>query len=167
MSREARLNEIKQQIAQLEWQRKQNDRLIKLGLESSKSLKAKDAVIQISLNNFAEKSTWQNAVIRDELSRPLVLSDQEMGQLLKQERISKERLQKYYETKHSATVKLISTTSQRSDAEKPHMVYRLEELNKVQRKVVDTLNSLSVEKPPLHNKFSGFPESDSFQKFMF
>jgi hypothetical protein len=87
-----RLVEIKQQIAQLEWRRKQNDRLLRIGLDSAKSLKQKDALIKISQNNLAIKSTWQTAVIRDELSRPLVLSDEEMSTLISSNKMAKTRL---------------------------------------------------------------------------
>jgi len=93
-SNSKRILEIEQQIAQLQWQRKQNDRLIQQSLESTKSLKQKDSVIQISVNNLSEKALWQNSVINDELSRPLVLSDQQMNEFLKYERITKEKLQK-------------------------------------------------------------------------
>ena len=93
-----RITEIEQQIAHLSWQRRQNDRLIKQGLNSTRSLKQKDGAMHLSTNNTLEHLTWQNAVIQDELSRPLVLTDAEMSAVLKRERISKERLQKYYET---------------------------------------------------------------------
>ncbi len=93
-----RLTDIKQQIAQLEWRRKQNDRLLKIGIESTKSLKQKDALIKISQNNLAIKSVWQSAVIRDELSRPLVLTDTEMSAVLRSNKVAKKRLSQVHNT---------------------------------------------------------------------
>ena len=84
-----RITEIEQQLAQLGWQRKRNERLIRMGLESTKMLKQKDSVLQISVNNAFEKSEWQRAVIRDEMSRPLVLSEAECIQILRNERVAK------------------------------------------------------------------------------
>lgn len=155
MNPNPRLREIEQQLAQLEWTRKQNDRLIKQGLESSKLLKQKDAVIQISLNNYAEKSSWQNAVIQDELSRPLVLSDQEMAQILRTERIATMRLKKYCETKHSATLKNRDVISKRTDCDKPHNINRLKQLSELDQRVLTTLKSITEEKSPIRSKFSG------------
>ena len=151
-----RITEIEQQIAHLSWQRRQNDRLIKQGLESTRSLKQKDGAMHLSTNNTLEHLTWQNAVIQDELSRPLVLTDAEMSAVLKRERISKERLQKYYETHHSAAQKLQNLVANRSDCESPANKGRLKELSMVENRIHETMKELRVEEPFIYNRYSGY-----------
>ena len=150
-----RITEIEQQIVQLSWQRKQNDRLIRRGLESTKSLKQKDAIIHLSQNNTMENLRWQQAVIKDELTRPLVLTDQQMSQVLRDERVAKERLQKYYETHLAASVKLQDVVLRRPDPDSPDNRARLVGLAQVEDRVKKGLQNLHNEKPTIHNRFSG------------
>ena len=95
-SKQKRIKDIEQQIAQLRWERSQKERLIKSALETTKTLKTKDAIFQLSIDNAGERSLWQNAVVKDELSRPLVLSDSDMHRIQSEESLNKERLSKVY-----------------------------------------------------------------------
>lgn len=98
-----RTREIEEQLAHLRWKRLQNDREIKLSLESTRSLMQKDSVLQISTDKagkfifFArvvaissalfpgERAVWMNAIVQDELSRPLVVEDYEMAKIQEEE----------------------------------------------------------------------------------
>ena len=151
-----RITEIEQQIAHLSWQRRQNDRLIKQGLNSTRSLKQKDGAMHLSSNNSLEHITWQNAVIDDELTRPLVLTDAEMSNVLRRERVSKERLQKYYETHHAAARKLQNLVGNRSDHASPANKGRLKELSSVEDRIQETMKDLKGEEPFINNRFSGY-----------
>ena len=151
-----RITEIEQQIAHLSWQRRQNDRLIKQGLESTRSLKQKDGAMHLSANNTLEHLTWQNAVIQDELTRPLVLTDAEMSAVLRRERVSKERLRKYYETHHTAAQKLQDLVANRSDCDSPANKGRLRDLSMVENRIHRTMKELQVEEPFIHNRYSGY-----------
>ncbi len=72
----------------------QNDREIKKSIVVSKALKQKDAMLTLSRNKTGEQSTWIHSVVRDELQRPLVITDQELYHLQSEEAKSKTRLEK-------------------------------------------------------------------------
>ena len=89
-----RVTDIEQQIAQLRWRRQQNERSIRGALEATKVLKQKDTILGITVDSSAEKSMWTNSIVRDELSRPLIVSDQELHQIEYDEAKIKKRLLK-------------------------------------------------------------------------
>lgn len=72
----------------------QNDREIKKSILVSKALRQKDAVLTISADKATEKFLWTHSVVRDEVQRPLVISDEELYNLQAEEARSKQRLQK-------------------------------------------------------------------------
>ena len=89
-----RVTDIEQQIAQLRWRRQQNERSIRGALEATKVLKQKDTILGITVDYSAEKSMWTNSIVRDELSRPLIVSDEELHQIEYDEAKIKKRLLK-------------------------------------------------------------------------
>ena len=89
-----RVTDIEQQIAQLRWRRQQNERSIRSALEATKVLKQKDTILGITVDYSAEKSMWTNSIVRDELSRPLIVTDQELHQIEYDEAKIKKRLLK-------------------------------------------------------------------------
>jgi hypothetical protein len=89
-----RVTDIEQQIAQLRWRRQQNERSIRSSLEATKVLKQKDTILGITVDYSTERSMWTNAVVRDELSRPLIVSDEELHKIEYDEAKIKRRLLK-------------------------------------------------------------------------
>lgn len=92
MSHKPRTIEIEQQLAQLRWRRLQNERSIRNYLETTKVMKQKDTILGLSIDQSAEKIDWLDGVVRDELARPLVLSDHELHQVELDEHRVKHRL---------------------------------------------------------------------------
>jgi hypothetical protein len=90
----ARAREVEQQIAYLRWKRMQNDREIKKAITVSRALKKKDAVLNYSTDKSTERFMWANSVVRDELQRPLVISDAELHYLQHEEVKAKKKLEK-------------------------------------------------------------------------
>lgn len=92
MSYRPRAIEIEQQLAQLRWRRLQNERSIRNYLETTKVMKQKDTILGLSIDQSAEKIDWLDSVVRDELTRPLVLTDTEIHQVEVDEHRVKQRL---------------------------------------------------------------------------
>jgi hypothetical protein len=90
----ARTREVEQQIAYLRWKKMQNDREIKKAITVSRALKKKDAVLNYSIDKSTERFMWANSVVRDELQRPLVVSDAELHYLQHEEVKAKKKLEK-------------------------------------------------------------------------
>ena len=94
-SQKPRAIEIEQQLAQLRWRRMQNERAIKSYLEATKVMKQKDTILGLTIDMSAERMTWLDGVVRDELARPLVLTDSEVHNVEANEDKVKKRLLKY------------------------------------------------------------------------
>ena len=73
-----RVVELEQQIAHLKWRGMQNERAIKNSLCIAKNLKERDLVQSLSTDNSTGKSVWKHSVVRDELRRPLIITDEEL-----------------------------------------------------------------------------------------
>ena len=91
----SRGKDFEQQLAQLRWRRNQNERLIKEALEATKVLKQKDTILGLTADQSVDKSLWMTQVLRDELSRPLVISDEELHKVQYEDSKIKKRLSKY------------------------------------------------------------------------
>lgn len=52
-------------------------------LKTSKKLHARDAVLQLGLNRGEQRAQWTRSIIRDELNKPLAVSDQFMKEFTK------------------------------------------------------------------------------------
>jgi hypothetical protein len=102
--KKARVVDIEQQIAHLRWLRQQNERSIRQTIESSKILKQKDTILGLSVDQTTEKNMWTTKVVKDELTRPLVINDEELFQIQYDENRIKLRLHK---VSQSTTIQLI------------------------------------------------------------
>lgn len=80
MSRSRRITEIEQQMAHLEWLKAQNERAYRNTLEKTKVMHQNDIILKMSVDNNNERTLWMSSVIKDELTKPLVLSDAEIVQ---------------------------------------------------------------------------------------
>lgn len=78
-----RITELEQQMAHLEWKKAQNERAYRQTMEKTRVMHQNDIILKMSVDNNSEKAAWMKSVIRDELSKPLVLSDAEMFALTK------------------------------------------------------------------------------------
>jgi len=90
-----RAREIEQQLAQLRWRKSQNERTIRNYLETTKVMKQKDTILGLTVDQSAERMHWLDSVVRDELSRPLVLTDAELHNIQLEENTKKKRFAKY------------------------------------------------------------------------
>jgi hypothetical protein len=90
----SRVNDFEQQLTQLRWRRMQNERAIRNSLEATKVLKQKDTILGLAVDQSSEKTLWMSSIVRDELSRPLVVSDAELHQVQTEDDRVRKRLQK-------------------------------------------------------------------------
>jgi hypothetical protein len=90
----ARACDLEQQLAQLRWHRMQNERSIRNSLEATKVLKQKDAILGLTVDHASNKAMRVSSVIRDELSRPLVITDAELHEIQREDNRVKKRLDK-------------------------------------------------------------------------
>lgn len=84
----------------------QNERHIRSSLEVTKSLQQRDRVMHVGIDSASEKSLWMTSVVRDELQRPLVISDEEIHKLQADEARVKKMLTKYAQVKLNTVEKL-------------------------------------------------------------
>jgi hypothetical protein len=89
-----RAREIEQQLAQLRWRKSQNERTIRNCLETTKVMKQKDTILGLTVDQSAERMHWLDSVVRDELSRPLVLTDAELHEIQYEDNSKKKRFVK-------------------------------------------------------------------------
>ena len=71
-----------------------HEREIKKSITVSKALKEKDSVLTLSNDSSSEKFAWSTSVVRHELQRPLVVSDEDIYNLQAKEAKAKVKLQK-------------------------------------------------------------------------
>ncbi len=91
--------DLEEQLAFLRWRRMQNERQIRRSLETTKSLTQKDELMKVSMDQGSERSMWMSSVIKDELSRPLVVTDEEMHKLQESEAKTKQKLRQFSQVK--------------------------------------------------------------------
>lgn len=58
-------------------------------------MKQKDTILGLTIDQSAERMQWLDSIVRDELTRPLVLSDEELHRVQFEENKMKKRLHKY------------------------------------------------------------------------
>jgi disulfide oxidoreductase YuzD len=73
-----RVTEIEQQMAHLEWLKAQNERAYRNTLTKTRVMHQNDIILKMSVDHNSERAEWMTSVIKDELSKPLVLSDAEI-----------------------------------------------------------------------------------------
>lgn len=127
-STKPRAIEIEQQLAQLRWRRMQNERSIKSYLEATKVMKQKDTILGLTIDMSAERMTWLDGVVRDELARPLVLTDSEVHTVEYDEHKVKKRLLKYSEQQLHNLQKLEDVIEARNPRTKDGIRIRQEQL---------------------------------------
>jgi|TARA_A100001015_G_C15008018_1_gene721686 hypothetical protein len=93
---------LEEQIAFLRWRRMQNERQIRHSLEQTRSLQTKDELMRVTQDIGSSKGEWMASVIKDELSRPLVISDEEIHYLQENEAKAKKQLKQFTEIKLGA-----------------------------------------------------------------
>jgi hypothetical protein len=145
-----RVVDIEQQIAQLRWRRQQNERQIRSALETTKVLKQKDTILGITVDYSAEKSMWTNSIVRDELSRPLIVSDEELHQIEYDEAKIKRRLLKYAHQQLDNVNKMIREKELReckTELGEQIRVTQLEYLNNAKQKLQENLVSIEKRAP--------------------
>jgi hypothetical protein len=145
-----RVVDIEQQIAQLRWRRQQNERQIRSALETTKVLKQKDTILGITVDYSAEKSMWTNSIVRDELSRPLIVSDEELHQIEYDEAKIKRRLLKYAHQQLDNVNKMILEKEQReckTELGEQIRVTQLEYLNNAKLKLQENLVGIEKRAP--------------------
>jgi len=113
-TRQRNEKKLEEQIAFVRWRRMQNERKIRHALESTKSLQMKDALMNVSMDVGSERSMWMSSVIRDELSRPLVITDEELHHLQESEAMTKKRLRQCTQVK-LGTINKIQNTLKEQD----------------------------------------------------
>ena len=94
MSRSRRVTEIEQQMAHLEWLKAQNERAYRNTLEKTKVMHQNDIILKMSVDYNNERAIWMSSVIKDELNKPLVLSDAELHQSRRKYEQDNEKLTK-------------------------------------------------------------------------
>ncbi len=72
----------------------QNERAIRNSLEATKVLKQKDTILGLAVDQSSEKTLWMSSIVRDELSRPLVITDAELHQVQYEDDKVRKRLHK-------------------------------------------------------------------------
>jgi hypothetical protein len=145
-----RVIDIEQQIAQLRWRRQQNERQIRSALETTKVLKQKDTILGITVDYSAEKSMWTNSIVRDELSRPLIVSDEELHQIEYDEAKIKKRLLKYAHQQLDNVNKMIEEKERReckTELGEQIRVTQLEYLTNAKKKLHENLVSIEKRAP--------------------
>jgi len=155
--RRPRAIDIEQQIAQLRWRRQQNERQIRSALETTKILKQKDTILGITVDYSAEKSVWTNAIVRDELSRPLIVSDEELHRIEADDAKVKRRLLKYSHQQLDNVNKMIKEKEQRECKTlqgEQIPLQQLEYLNQAKDKLQQNLLDISNRKPYIQVKMA-------------
>jgi hypothetical protein len=89
-----RIKEIQEQIEHVKWLKMQTDRSIRTSLEKTRTRQQNDVVMKMAVDSQREKSEWRVSIIRDELSKPLVINDTEMFHMGQIDDRDKLRLQK-------------------------------------------------------------------------
>jgi hypothetical protein len=142
-----RVQDLEQQLAHLRWKRMQNERHIRTSLEVTKSLQQRDKLMHVGIDSGTEKSMWLASVVKDELQRPLVISDEEIHKIQTDEARVKKMLGKYAQVKLNTVKRLneelkekekivTTTTALRENKQKQLSMAKIEqEIKKVMRGV--------------------------------
>jgi len=148
-----RTTDLEQQLAHLRWRRMQNERAIRSSLEVTKSLQQKDAIMHVSVDSASERSMWMASVVRDEFSRPLVISDEELLFLQTEEAKTKQKLEKYTQVKLNTVTKIKqeldkqeSIVSTGTEAAKRVHKERQSKMKVIEKKIKKTIADVSNRK---------------------
>ena len=156
----SRKAELEQQLAYLRWCRLSNERQIRNDLEVSRVMQQNDTVLKLSVDHAAERSKWMHDVIKDEISRPLVLSDAEIHKIQKESEVVKKRLLQNAKRSKGAVDISISHVEKRADWELGDASLKLKHeklrrLNRVGERIMTNALEASKRRPIVHSKWNG------------
>ena len=83
--------DIQMQLAHLKWRKTVNESKIRTAINASRALGERDLLMQLSVDRTAERAAWRQAVVEDELSKPLEVSERFMKQFEKEAKLQTER----------------------------------------------------------------------------
>jgi len=136
-----RVVDIEQQLAHLRWRRVQNERLIRGAIDQTKALQQKDTVIRLATNLAEEKASWMTSVVKDEITKPLVITDEELHKIQENEDKVKKKLSKFSQRQLNTVKKLAVKVETRLAVECPqgtaleNQMQKLAKLQILQRKI--------------------------------
>lgn len=153
-----RVTDIEQQLAHLRWRRVQNERLIRGAIDQTKSLQQKDTVIRLATNLGEEKAMWMTSVVKDEISKPLVISDEELHKIQESEDKVKKKLLRFSQRQLNTVKKLAVKVENRLAVENPqgmaleNQMQKLAKLQILQKKIAQQNKFIDRSKPFLEVK---------------
>eukprot|EP00981_Chlorochromonas_danica_P004710 scaffold946_cov171-Ochromonas_danica.AAC.10 len=120
-------------------------------------MKQKDTILGLSIDQSAEKIDWLDSVVRDELTRPLVLTDTEIHQVEVDEHRVKQRLIHYSESQLDSLNKLIERTSGRemhTEDGKRIQAEQLQRFQDIRKRLQVNLEELQKREPYVKVKYA-------------
>ena len=136
LARQKNERKLEEQIAFMRWGRMQNERKIRQALETTKSLQQKDELMNVSMDQGSERSMWMASVIKDELSRPLVITDEELHRFQESESKTKKKLRQFTQ------VKLRTISSIQSSLKEKEKFISTEVARQTQKTKTSNMNSI-------------------------
>jgi len=161
MANPARVTDIEQQLAHLRWKRIQNERKIRNGLNVTKSMKEKDTILQMSIDHAGEKAMWMTSVVRDELTRPLVLSDEEMFKLQRDEINIRDRYKRNAERQEMLTLRIKEDMRSRENnafINPAAKNLKQMQIKYIEGRIIERKKEIELQVPIVHAKWSGHNE---------
>lgn len=143
-------NNIEQQLAHLRWKKSQNEKAIRDALESTKILKQKDLILGLSADQKVDRSSWMSQVLRDELSRPLIISDEDIIKNQIDDSRKKDRFIKYSSKQLENIDKLsdsIANKNCRTEDGKLIQKTQLQQLKVIKKKLKSNLTRIETSTP--------------------
>lgn len=145
-----------EQLAQLRWRRSQNERSVKSALEATKTLKQKDTILNLTSRQNFDKSYWVNSVLKDELTRPLIISDEEYVNGNNADEAFKHRLLKYSNQQLDNIDRLADSVAGRTNRHEDAVklkIKQLEDLQVIKDKLKTRISLIENKKP--YQSYSG------------
>ena len=145
-----RERELAEQLAQLRWKRSQNERSIKRAIESTRVLQKKDTIFQLTAKQNFDKSLWVTSVLKDELTRPLILSDSDVISNYNSDKKIQDRLLKYSHQQLQNIDRLAHTVVKTGNKSEGAMRTKREQIDKLQflkEKLKSKIKTIEGKKP--------------------
>eukprot|EP01038_Epipyxis_sp_PR26KG_P012930 gene12930-17331_t len=153
-----RIEDLEQQVAQLRWRRMQNERMIKDSLESTKVLKNKDTILGLTSDRNIDKSLWMSSVVKDELARPLVVTDEELTHAKYDDQKVRIRLAKYASSQLNTVDQLSNMLQSRPCRTKDGKIIlqqQLKNFEDIKEKINKNIEDINNTVPPIVNLKKG------------
>ena len=83
--------QIKQKLAHLQWKKMRTENQMQNMMHTSKRLHERDTMMKIANNRGYEKQKWMDYIIKDELNKPLEVTDKWMESLTSEKVKDKQR----------------------------------------------------------------------------